>query len=65
MSLFEYFGELPDPRRPYLISHRLLDIVTIAAPQAPGLSSRRGEWAALPSTQRFLSPLAGEGKQRG
>lgn len=29
MSILEYFGDLPDPRRPYLISHRLLDIVTI------------------------------------
>jgi DDE_Tnp_1-associated len=29
MSILEYFGDLPDPRRPYLVSHRLLDIVTI------------------------------------
>lgn len=29
MSLMEYFSDLPDPRRPYLISHRLLDSVTI------------------------------------
>lgn len=29
MSIVEYFSDLPDPRRSYLTSHRLLDIVTI------------------------------------
>ena len=29
MSILDYFADLPDPRRPYLIAHRLLDIVTI------------------------------------
>ncbi len=53
MSILEYFSDLPDPRRPCLISHRLLDIVTITL---CGLLAGADTWVEIERFARTREP---------